>query len=80
MFGWKMIHMFPDFMLEVAKQRAGFATVKRDPDVRFSLRYPATLHSSLPGGQVKRFDNPDSAMSEYSGSKLLCLLLAVANS
>lgn len=66
MFGRKRIHMFPDFTSAGAKQRAAFATVKRElrgqPNVRFGLRYPATLHISLQGGQVKRFDNPDSAM------------------
>lgn len=66
MFNGSRIHIFPDFIPAVAKQQVGFAAVKKElrghPDVRFGLQYPVVLHINLPGGQVKRFDNPDSAM------------------
>lgn len=66
MFNGRRIHIFPDFVPTVAKQRAAFAAVKKElrdhPGVRFGLRYPATLLITLPSGQEKRFENPDSAM------------------
>lgn len=62
----KRVHIFPDFTPTVAKQRAAFIRVKRElhacADVKFGLRYPATLHITTANGQTHRFDNPDRAL------------------
>lgn len=62
----KRVYIFPDFTPTVAKQRAAFIQVKRElracADVKFGLRYPATLHISTASGQTHKFDDLDRAM------------------
>lgn len=62
----KRVYIFPDFTPTVAKHRAAFIQVKRElracADVKFGLRYPATLHITTASGQTHKFDDPDRAM------------------
>ena len=62
----KRVHIFPDFTPTVAKRRAAFAQVKRElhacANVKFGLRYPATLHITMSSGQTHRFEDPDQAL------------------
>lgn len=66
MYKGQRVHIFPDFTPSVAKQRAGFITVKRVlaqcANVKFGLRYPATLHVTTPNGQAQKFNDPRLAM------------------
>lgn len=61
----KRISIFPDFTPAVAKKRAEFATVKKIlhsyPEVKFGLRYPATLRITPPGGETQSFTDAAQA-------------------
>lgn len=50
----------------MAKKRAAFTPVKKElhscPNVKFGLRFPATLQIVLPGGEVHRFEDPNLAL------------------
>ena len=69
----KRVHIFPDFTPTVAKRRAAFVQVKRElhtcANVKFGLRYPATLHITMSGGQTHRFEDPDQAL-EFVNKRL----------
>ena len=50
----------------MAKQSAAFVQVKRElhacANIKFGLRYPATLHITMSSGQTYRFEDPDQAL------------------
>ncbi|ROL48201.1 hypothetical protein DPX16_22801, partial [Anabarilius grahami] len=66
LFNGKKLSIFPDFAPSVAKKRTAFASVKKElhscPNVKFGLRFPATLQITLPGGEVHRFEDPNLAL------------------
>ena len=57
----KRVYIFPDFTPTVAKWRAAFVQVKKElhafTNVKFGLRYPATLHITMSSGQTHRFED-----------------------
>lgn len=69
----KRVFIFPDFTPAVAKRRAAFIQVKKElhacGDVKFGLRYPATLYITLSSGQTHKFEDPDKAL-EFVGKRL----------
>ena len=69
----KRVFIFPDFAPEIAKKRAAFTGVKRllydIPNVRFGLRFPATLRITL-NGVEKSFEDPGLAMT-YVKEKII---------
>lgn len=66
MYNGKRIHVFPDFTPTVAKQRAAFTNAKRMlaqcANVKYGLRYPATLHVTTSDGQTHKLDSPEAAL------------------
>ncbi|CAB1446947.1 unnamed protein product [Pleuronectes platessa] len=66
----KRVHIFLDFTPTVARRRAAFVQVKRElhacAHVKFGLRYPATLHITMSGGQTHRFEELDSVRLKKS--------------
>ncbi|CAB1422910.1 unnamed protein product [Pleuronectes platessa] len=60
------VQIFRDFTPTVARRRAAFVQVKRElhacANVKFGLRYPATLHTTMSGGQTHRFEDLDQAL------------------
>lgn len=66
MMNGKRLYIFPDYTLAVAKRRAAFIKVKKElhscGDVKFGLRYPASLHITMSNGRTHRFENPDEAL------------------
>lgn len=65
--------IFPDFTPAVAKRRATFIKVKRElhacANVKFGLRYLATLHITTPCGMTHKFKDPDKAL-EFVNKRL----------
>lgn len=73
LYNGKRVFIFPDFTPSVAKQRAAFSKVKKElhacGNVKFGLRYPATLHITVSGGQTHKFVDPDRAL-EFVNKRL----------
>lgn len=70
------IRIFPDYSLEVSRQRAKFNEVKkllRDgkiTNLRFGVVYPAELKITLPDGTVQKFKDPSTA-KDYVTEKII---------
>lgn len=62
----KAIHIFGDLTAGEAKRRAAFNDVRKIlqniSGARFGFRHPATFRITLPGGEERRFTDPEKAM------------------
>ncbi|KAF3844172.1 hypothetical protein F7725_013513 [Dissostichus mawsoni] len=61
----KRFYIYPDYTLSVRKRRAAFTEVRgllrRCPDVKYGLVYPATLKITTSAGEQKSFEDPAKA-------------------
>lgn len=62
----KAIHIFGDLTAGEAKRRAAFNDVRKIlhniAGARFGFRHPATFRITMPGGEERRFTDPEKAM------------------
>ena len=72
LYNGKRVHVLPDFTPTLAKQKA-FINVKKElhscAQVKFSLRYPATLHITMWRVQTHRFEDREQGL-EFVNKKL----------
>ncbi|KAL2095569.1 hypothetical protein ACEWY4_007717 [Coilia grayii] len=62
----RAIHIFGDLTAGEAKRRAAFNDVRKIlqniAGARFGFRHPATFRITMPGGEERRFTDPEKAM------------------